>query len=191
MPAPGSAIPLAAPFDLASAASQPKAMAGGTAALAFKPSISEAEFRKRFPKSYRVRAMTIYEATTHGWATDRSYWQFEEPFQYVSPKWGEIEIPAKFVTDFASVPPRLHSIVDDDSPIILFPSAPHDFLFTKDDLHGTRGWLPNGKQQLTLTEVNQVLIEAMSFCGANALIQKVVFAAVELANQNIRHEFAP
>jgi len=88
------------------------------------------------------------------------------------------------------VPPQLHSIIDDDSPIILFPSAPHDFLFTKRPSDGTRGWLPSGKQ-LTLTEVNHVLTEAMSFCGANMLTRNVVLAAVELANESIRHEFAP
>jgi len=72
----------------------------------------------------------------------------------------------------------------------LFPSAPHDFLFTKRKSDGTHGWLPNGKH-LTLTEVNRVLTEAMSFCGADLLTRELVFSAVELANQGIRHKFAP
>src|SRR5947207_43732 len=73
-------------------------------------------------RSSDLRAVTIYEAAKQGWPTDRSYWQFLAPFQYVSPKWGPIDIPKGFYTDFASVPPSLHSIIDDDSPIILFPS---------------------------------------------------------------------
>ena len=159
------------------------------ALVAYKPSVSEAEFKKRFPSPYRVRAVTIYEAARQGWATDRSYWQFLVRFRYVSPEWGPINIPKGFYTDFASVPPGLHSIIDDDSPIILFPSAPHDFLFTKRESDGTRGWLPNGRQ-LSLTEVNRVLTEAMSSCGANLFTRELVFNAVELANQGIRDEFA-
>ena len=193
MPAPGSAIQGAAPVDLVTAVGQISAYPQpGQAAPAvtgiFKPSLPEADFLKHFPKPYRVRAITIYEAIKNGWVTDRSYWEFLDAFQYVSPKWGAIDIPKGFVTDFASVPPSLHSVIDDDSPIILFPSAPHDFLFTKRPSDGTRGWLANGKQ-LTLTQVNHVLTEAMSFCGANVLTQQVVLAAVELANQGIRNEF--
>ena len=84
---------------------------------------------------------------------------------------------------------RDHGVIDDDSPIILFPSAPHDFLFTKRDEDGTRGWISKTKQ-LTLTEVNRVLTEAMSFCGANFATRELVFYAVELANEGIRDEFA-
>ena len=190
MPAPDSIIPSSQPVDLVSAISRGRLAPGrGRALRAYKPSVSETEFKKRFPSPYRVRAVTIYEAARQGWSTDRSYWQFLAPFRYVSPKWGPIEIPKGFYTDFASVPPSLHSIIDDDSPIILFPSAPHDFLFTKRQSDGTRGWLPNG-HQLTLTEVNRVLTEAMSFCGANLFTRELVFNAVELANQGIRDEFA-
>jgi len=190
MPAPNSIIPTSGPVDLVSVISGGRLPQDRVAALrTFKPSVPEAKFKKRFPLPYQVQAVTIYEAARHGWATDRSYWQFLAPFQYVSPKWGLIDIPKEFYTDFASVPPSLHSIIDDDSPIILFPSAPHDFLFTKRDEDGTRGWVSKTKQ-LTLTEVNRVLTEAMSFCGANLLTRELVFNAVELANQGIRDEFA-
>jgi hypothetical protein len=188
MPAPGSEIPSSEPADFVSAMSR-VAVAPGAPLAAYKPSVSEAEFKKRFPSPYQVRALTIYEAAKQGWLTDRSYWQFLAPFQYVSPKWGPINIPKGFYTDFAAVPPQLHSIIDDDSPIILFPSAPHDFLFTRRDEDGTRGWISKTKQ-LTLTEVNRVLTEAMSFCGASLLTREVVFNAVELANQGIRDQFA-
>jgi hypothetical protein len=190
MPAPGSEIPSSEPVDFVTAISRARVPPGRARAMrAYRPSVSETEFKKRFPLSYRVRAVTIYEAARQGWATDRSYWQFLAPFQYVSPEWGSINIPKGFYTDFASVPPSLHSIIDDDSPIILFPSAPHDFLFTKRDEDGTRGWISKTKQ-LTLTEVNRVLTEAMSFCGANFLTRELVFNAVELANNGIRDEFA-
>src|SRR5213596_1530105 len=191
MPAPGSEIPSSESVDFLTAMSRAGVAPRRARALrAYKPSVSETEFKKRFPSPYRVGAVTIYEAARQGWPTDRSYWQFLARFQYVSPKWGSIDIPKGFYTDFASIPPSLHSIIDDDSPIILFPSAPHDFLFTKRDEDGTRGWISKTKQ-LTLTEVNRVLTEAMSFCGANFLTRELVFNAVELANEGIRHEFAP
>ena len=190
MPAPNSIIPSTGPVDLVSTIPRTRLPPSRARAVrAYKPSVSETEFKKRFPLPYRVEAVTIYEAARRGWATDRSYWQFLASFRYVSPKWGPIEIPKGFYTDFASVPPALHSIIDDDSPIILFPSAPHDFLFTKRDEDGTRGWISKTKQ-LTLTEVNRVLTEAMSFCGANLFTRELVFNAVELANQGIRDEFA-
>jgi hypothetical protein len=201
MPAPGSEIPSAQPADLAAAISRAtvrstrvpgrrrSAVAPAAALRAFAPSVSEADFKKRFPLPYRVESVTIYEAARQGWPTDRSYWQFLDKFQYVSPNWGTIEVPKGFYTDFASVPPQIHSVIDDDSPVILFPSAPHDFLFTKRPSDGTRGWVSKTKQ-LTLNEVNHVLTEAMNFCGANLLTRNVVFAAVELANQGIRNEFA-
>jgi hypothetical protein len=190
MPAPNSIIPSSEPMDLVTAISLTRVPPARARALrAYEPSVPETEFKIRFPLAFRVQAVTIYEAKRKDWATDRSYWQFLAPFHYVSPKWGQIEIPEGFYTDFASVPPMLHSIVDDDSPIILFPSAPHDFLFTRRDEDGTRGWISKTKQ-LTLTQVNEVLKEAMSFCGANLATRELVFQAVQLANENIRDQFA-
>jgi Protein of unknown function (DUF1353) len=189
MPAPDSIIPSSGPVIPAAHATAAPHLAAGPH-LAFKPGASETDFLKHFPLPYKVQAVTIYEAQKKGWTTDRSYWQFLDPFKYVSAKWGPIDIPKGFYTDFASVPPRIHSIIDDDSPIILFPSAPHDFLFTKRKSDGTRGWVSKTKQ-LTLTEVNRVLTEAMEICGANLFTRELVFNAVQLANQGIAHEFAP
>ena len=196
MPAPGSEIPAAQPIDLAAAirragvpVDRPPVRGRGTRAVpGYEPSVPETEFKRLFPLPYRVESVSMYEAKRHHWKTDRSYWQFLEKFQYVSPQWGRIEIPNGFYTDFATVPPQLHSFVDDDAPIILLPSAPHDFLFTKrEDKKCTRGWI--GDTQLSLTEVNQVLTEAMSFCGADEWIRDAVFLAVETANQGIKNEF--
>ena len=188
MPEPGSIIPFSGPENLATRGFAATPLRAG-AALRFAPGVPEAEFLRHFPLPFKVEAVTIYEAARHGWVTDRSYWQFLAPFQYVSATWGPIDIPQGFCTDFASVPPKFHSMIDDDSPIMLFPSAPHDFLFTKRKSDGTRGWLANGRQ-LTLTEVNRVLTEAMAICGADFATRELIFAAVELANQGIRDDFA-
>ena len=190
MPEPGSIIPSSESAAAVAPGVAPKPHLAVGVPLKFKPGVPEAEFLKHFPLPYKVQAVTIYEAQKQGWVTDRSYWQFLGPFQYVSAKWGPIDIPKGFYTDFASVPSKLDSIIDDDSPIILFPSAPHDFLFTKRKSDDTRGWVSKTKQ-LTLTEVNRVLTEAMAICGANFFTRELVFQAVELANDGIRNEFAP
>src|SRR5215212_3540684 len=98
MPEPGSAIPRSAPQDLVTAATKQSAspQAAAVVTAIFKPSLPEADFFKHFPKPYRVRAITIYDAMKNGWPTDRSYWEFIDPFQYVSPKWGAIDIPNGF-----------------------------------------------------------------------------------------------
>src|SRR6266480_6151866 len=88
MPEPGSIIPSSEPEALAAPAFAPSSL--DTAPLRFTPGVSEAEFLKRFPSPYKVQAVTVYEAAKRGWATDRSYWRFLNPFQYVSAKWDRL-----------------------------------------------------------------------------------------------------
>ena len=59
-----------------------------------------------------------------------------------------------------------------------------------DALADMRGWI-NNTTQLSPTQVNKVLTEAMAICGANQWTREMVFNAVELANESIRGEFAP
>jgi len=93
MPAPGSEIPAAQPIDLAAAirragvpVDRPPVRGRGTRAVpGYEPSVPETEFKRLFPLPYRVESVSMYEAKRHHWKTDRSYWQFLEKFQYVSP----------------------------------------------------------------------------------------------------------
>src|SRR4051812_48177124 len=113
MPDPNSIIPFSGPLPLIGTPAPPPPPAhapapghgAAPAPLAFAPGVPEPDFLKHFPFPYKVRAVTIYEAKKHGWATDRSYWEFLEPFRYVSAAWGNIDIPKGSFTDFASVPP--------------------------------------------------------------------------------------
>ena len=112
MPAPGSEIPSLESVDFLTAISRAGVAPGRARALrAYEPSAPETEFKKRFASPFKVQAVTIYEAQRKGWATDRSYWQFLVRFRYISPEWGPINIPKGFYTDFASVPPGLHSVI--------------------------------------------------------------------------------
>ncbi len=149
--------------------------------------ITEENFLKAFPRPYMVRALQPWEADRAGLTQDRTWWKFVQSFTFLSDKWGQITQAAGNITDFASVPQVLRNIYDDDSPIMLFPSAGHDLLFQQRP-DGTRGWL--GNRQLTLHQVNEVLTEAMWYCGATATARRQVFEAVTIGNFSIRGQFA-
>ena len=127
----------------------------------------ESAFLAHFPLPFCVTALTPLESPTS------SQWRYLSPFAYVSDKFGRIDIPAGFRTDFASIPHALHGIIDDDDPAILFPSGPHDWLFSNG---GDTG---NGRI-LTFSESNEVLTEAMFWCGASSELRAIVFQTVEL-----------
>jgi hypothetical protein len=176
-----------------------KAKAAGQKAeeIVLENGITEAIFLTRFPAPFSVRAMSVFEADAQGFTPDRTYWHYEADFTYVSDRFGTIVIPKGFITDFASVPPKLRSFYDDDSPILLYPSGPHDLLFKPLDedtafgKKGERGWLPDGSKRLSLSQTNTVLTEAMWYCGASETARTVVYDAVQLANLGIQNEFAP
>lgn len=150
--------------------------------------ITEELFLSRFPLPYDVRALTPWECYRQGLTLDRTWWLFQSAFTFISDNWGEIIIPKGFITDFASVPPALRSLYDDDGPILLYPSAPHDLVF-KPRADGSRGWLPDGRR-LTLRQANELLTEAMWYCGASQRDRANVFMAVEIGNQDVKHLFA-
>ena len=133
--------------------------------------ISEADFLARFPDPYCVKALIPWEAHRAGLNHKIQQWRFTSNFRYYSDRFGWITIPAGTVTDFASIPRFARSIIDDDSPTILFGSAPHDRLFAVP--------FTDSGRELTLREVNQVLLEAMWYCGAGRAERAAVFAAVQ------------
>jgi hypothetical protein len=82
-------------------------------------------------------------------------------------------MPAGFLTDFGSVPGAAKWFLDDDSPELLFPSVPHDFLYS------AKGNLGYG-QVLTRAQCDAVLLEAMDSIGAPPMKRQAVFRAVRL-----------
>ncbi len=150
--------------------------------------ITEAAFMRAFPRPYVVRALNLWEAERLGLKLDRTWWKFVQAFTFISDKWGPITQAEGNITDFASVPLRLRSIFDDDSPVMLYPSASHDLLFQPRP-DGTRGWLADGRQ-LSLHQVNDVMTEAMWYCGASDAERRHVFEGLMLGNLDVRHAFA-
>ena len=96
-----------------------------------------------------------------------------EPFGFRSSEHGLIMVPAGFVTDFGSVPAFAKWYVDDDDPDLLFPSLPHDLLYS------CQGDLGDGRK-LTRYQADCVLREAMQACGAPEFKATVVFRSVRV-----------
>lgn len=140
--------------------------------LVLRNGITQAMFLQHFPLPFVVRALTPWEARDKGLDWSRTWWEFVKPFAYVSDRFGRVDIAEGTITDFASSPSQLKSVVDDDSPTILFASAPHDKAFE------AGGVLPSGRE-ITFSEANELLTEAMYYCGSEASERAVVRLIVE------------
>jgi hypothetical protein len=87
-----------------------------------------------------------------------------------------VEIPAGFLTDGASVPRVVWSLLSDTDPDILYPSYLHDLLYS---LRGALG--PVGRRVLFSREqCDQVLREMMLAVGAPGWKAEAVYRAVRL-----------
>lgn len=100
-------------------------------------------------------------------------YQLLEDFAYHSDRFGLITVPAGLITDFASIPRAVKWYIDDDDPVILFPSVVHDYLY------GLKGDLGNGVI-FSRAQADDVLREAMLLCGARGAQAAVVYGAVRL-----------
>lgn len=90
-----------------------------------------------------------------------------EPFTYQSDLLGmTVTVPAGFITDFASIPRAVWAWMDPEDPVILFPSALHDYKYTIGDV--------------SREQADGMLKEGMAICGASAFDQFVVYRAVRL-----------
>jgi hypothetical protein len=159
--------------------------------------IDEATFQARFPLPYCTRALTPWEARRVGLDWTVQQWIFTAPFIYNSDRFGPINIPTGFTTDAASVPPRLQSVIGRTDPRILGPSAPHDWLFTRNgltdqpldqetmDLLADQGLLEAQQtcRRLTFEQTNELLVEAMWYCGADEEIRAAVYEAVQIGGK--------
>ncbi len=124
-----------------------------------------------FPLPLVIRALGPEEVRNA--ESTRALFQLREEFRYLSDTFGEIVVPAGFVTDFASIPRAALWYVDDDDPCILFPSVIHDYLYTR------RGDLGLGSRvTFSREQADQVLREAMLVCGARKAQAFVVYLAV-------------
>lgn len=167
------------------AALAPMATRAITDPLILPNNVTEEVYQAHFPLRYNVDALTPFEA--HELALDATVqqWIFRQAFACVSDKYGRIDIPAGFTTDFASVPARLQSVISACSPLILRPSGAHDWLYTRN------GLMPDGKTRLTFEQVNGVLTELMFYCGAGPAIRAMVYEAVQIGGKSTWNSHNP
>lgn len=147
--------------------------------LILRNGATEAVFKARFPLPYVVRAMTPWEAVAAGLNPEVQQWVFEQPFIYESDAYGRIYIDAGRTTDFASIPRAFQNCLQNDAPVILLASAPHDKLFE------TLGEIYPGGPVLTFGECNAVLTEAMYYLGATEFQRSAVYSAVSIFGKGI------
>lgn len=100
-------------------------------------------------------------------------------FQLISPFRGwingnEFEVPAGFVTDFASVPHFVEAIISNSDPDILRPSILHDWLCQG------RGAPDRSVFSFSRAEVCAIFREAMFYCGATRFRAWAAWAGVTL-----------
>ena len=98
--------------------------------------------------------------------------EFEEPFVFISPSLGRIEVEAGFDTDYASVPRGLWNLYPPDGEYTE-AAVIHDFLYWHQAL--CEGGLP-----ITRKQADTVFLEAMTALGIGWFTRHVLYRAVRL-----------
>ncbi len=98
---------------------------------------------------------------------DGQHWIVRQPLKYrIGVSAQEITVPVGFVTDFASIPQALQSIIRKNGNYLL-PAVVHDYLY----------W----DQSCTRAQADQIFLLAMIENRVGALHQKALHAAVSIA----------
>lgn len=105
--------------------------------------------------------------------SERQLYRLEQPFGYLSEKFGPFEAPVGLITDFASIPRIAWTYLDPEDPVILGPSVLHDSIYQY------AGEMPDGRL-LSRADADFVLREAMIACGARPAQALVVYQSVRL-----------
>jgi len=84
-----------------------------------------------------------------------------------------IDVPAGFITDFASVPKIVWNILPPDGPYGR-AAVVHDYLYSTKGLGG----------ELTRAQCDGILLEAMKALAVGGLVQAVIYRAVRLFGQS-------
>lgn len=96
--------------------------------------------------------------------------QLVEPLVYVAESGERFEIPAGFLTDYASIPKAFRNIYEPSGPA-RFPAILHDFLYQR------RGYGPYYK---TRKEADDLFLEAMRLVGVDFIQRTTIYNAVRL-----------
>jgi len=124
-----------------------------------------------FPQSALVRELPRHEIASRG--LKFGYWcEFLEPMPVRSSIAGDFDIPRGFLSNGASTPKILYSILDDTHPDILYPAYAHDYAYH------VRGWI-EGKR-LTRQQCDAMMRELMLDIGAPLWKSETVYHALRV-----------
>lgn len=113
----------------------------------------------------RVELLTPAECRAAG--SSAQLYRLVEPWTCIDPAHGEIVVPAGFVTDWASVPGLALAYLDDESPVVAYPSLIHDRFYKSHD-------------GLTREQVDEMFHRHMLACGARPAQAWIAHKAVRL-----------
>ena len=116
------------------------------------------------PKGFQSIPLMRWET----FVSDRT--QLVEPLVYVAESGERIEIPAGFLTDYASIPKMFRNIYEPSGPA-RFPAILHDFLYQR------RGY---GIYYKTRAETDALFLEAMRLVGVDFVQRTTIYNAVRL-----------
>ena len=116
------------------------------------------------PKGFQYIPLMRWET----FVSDRT--QLVEPLVYVAESGERIEIPAGFLTDYASIPKMFRNIYEPSGPA-RFPAILHDFLYQR------RGY---GIYYKTRAETDALFLEAMRLVGVDFVQRMTIYNAVRL-----------
>jgi hypothetical protein len=99
--------------------------------------------------------------------SDGRHWIVKQPLTYrVGISKASVTVPRGFVTDLASIPPALQSLIQQNGPYLL-PAVVHDYLY----------W----KQTCTRTQSDQILLLAMIENHVKPVHRDAIYKAVRVA----------
>ena len=107
---------------------------------------------------------------------DDSIWVLDTPLIYESDVVGRIEVPARFETDFASVP-RVPFIYEAFGDKAHREAVLHDYLYRIDSV-----------PQATYSQANEVFYEAMELRGKNWFVRHGMWLGVVLGGWTAFHK---
>jgi hypothetical protein len=120
--------------------------------------------------------MSEYLSELHACELSDMVWELDHPLIYKSDKFGLIEVPAGFQTDFASVPrlPIIYSMYGDRAHK---SAVLHDY-----------GYRTDTPQNLTFSQVNDLFFEAMICAGHKKRVAYPMYWGVVLGGYFSYHK---
>jgi hypothetical protein len=129
-----------------------------------------------------VHPLTPEELIKEFGSRRKQYYRTFAPITFRSARFMvEIAVPAGFLTDLASVPAYLRSIVDNDDPGVLLPAIVHDYVCR------CEGRVAGGP--FSRREADDMMLEGMEVCGLPTTKRRLVYFAIRFGSRFLEKKF--